>query len=188
MTTGIDQCGQQTRELFHRVCTTEDVEEQRGLLEEIIVLNMAMADAVVSRYTGRGVATEDLRQVAYTALTRAAHRFDPTRGTAFAGFAVPNMRGEVRKYFRDHAWMIRPTRRIQELQPQINRASDDLWRELGCSPRPSDIAVRIDAPVDMPPAGDHVRRRLSRGGNRRINRMRALTRACVLNAAVRRAF
>ena len=39
--------------------------------------------------------------------------------------------------------MVRPTRRIQELQPLISRANDDLWRELGRSPRPSEIAEHI---------------------------------------------
>jgi len=108
-----------------------------------------MADSVVSRYTGRGVAADDLRQVAYTALTRAAHRFDPAQGTAFGAFAVPSMRGEVRKYFRDHAWMVRPTRRIQELQPQIYRANDELWRELGRTPRPTEVAERLGEPVEI---------------------------------------
>jgi RNA polymerase sigma-B factor len=139
---------QQTKELFDRAHAARGSEERRLLLDEIIVLNMTMADAVVSRYAGRGVASEDLRQVAYAALTRAAHRFDPTQGTEFVAFAVPTMRGEVRKHFRDHAWMVRPTRRIQELQPQINRAEDELWRELGRSPRPSEIADRVGASLE----------------------------------------
>jgi RNA polymerase sigma-B factor len=138
-----------TQELFSRVLATDDSEERGRLLDEIIVLNMTMADAVVSRYTGRGVAREDLRQVAYAALTRAAHRFDPTQGSEFVAFAVPTMRGEVRKHFRDHAWMVRPTRRIQELQPLMNRARDELWHELGRSPRPSEIAHRIGEPREV---------------------------------------
>ena len=144
-----DLRAQRTREMFDRVSFAEDPEERRRLLDEVIVLNMGMAEAVVSRYTRRGASTEDLRQVAYTALTRAAHHFDPAQGTEFVAFAVPSMRGEVRKHFRDHAWMVRPTRRIQELQPQINRAEDELWRELGRSPRPTEVAERIGEPVDV---------------------------------------
>jgi RNA polymerase sigma-B factor len=140
---------QQTRELFDRACATQDPQEHRRLLDEVIVLNMAVAEAIVSRYTRRGVPAEDLLQVAYTALTRAAHRFDPAQGTEFAAFAVPSIRGEICKHFRDHAWMVRPTRRIQELQPQINRAEDALWRELGRSPQPTEVAERIGEPVDV---------------------------------------
>jgi RNA polymerase sigma-B factor len=141
--------GKQTKELFGRVHAARDSEERRRLLDQIIVLNMAMADAVVSRYAGRGVAGEDLRQVAYAALTQAAHRFDPTQGSEFVAFAVPTMRGEVRKYFRDHAWMVRPIRRIQELQPLIHHAEDELGRELGRSPRPSEIARCIGKPYEV---------------------------------------
>ena len=82
----------QTEELFESAYSAADPQERRRLLDEVIVLNMAMADSVVARYTGRGVAAEDLRQVAYAALTRAAHRFDPTQGFEFAAFAVPTMR------------------------------------------------------------------------------------------------
>src|SRR3954452_4102289 len=139
---------QQTSELYQQVASTPDPEERRRLLDEVIVLNMAVADMVVSRYTGRGVATEDLRQVAYAALTRAAQQFDPAQGTAFAAFAVPTMRGEVRKYFRDHAWVVRPTRRIQELQGLIGRANEELWRDLGRSPLPAEVAERVGEPVE----------------------------------------
>jgi RNA polymerase sigma-B factor len=138
---------ERTAALISDAHTTSDPQERRRLLDEVIELNMPVADAVVSRYTGRGVPTEDLRQVAYVALTRAAHSFDPTREVGFTAFAVPSMRGEVRKYFRDHAWAIRPTRRIQELQPLVKGASDELWRELGRAPRPSEVAERIDAPL-----------------------------------------
>ncbi len=40
-------------------------------------VNMGVARAVASRYTNRGLETEDLFQVAYAALTRAARDFDP---------------------------------------------------------------------------------------------------------------
>jgi len=136
-----------TAALISDAHATSDPHQRRRLLDEVIELNMPVADAVVSRYTGRGVPAEDLRQVAYVALTRAAHSFDPTREVGFTAFAVPSMRGEVRKYFRDHAWTVRPTRRIQELQPLVKAASDELWRELGRAPRPSEIAERIDAPL-----------------------------------------
>jgi RNA polymerase sigma-B factor len=133
----------QTKEWFDRAYATSDPEERRRLLDEVIVLNMGMADSVVSRYAGRGVATEDLRQVAYAALTQAAHRFDPAQGTEFAAFAVPTMRGEVRKYFRDRGWMVRPPRRVQELQPAVWAANEELWHQLGRSPRPSEVAAHI---------------------------------------------
>ena len=87
---------------------------------------MPVADSVVSRYRSRGIATDDLRQVAYLALTKAARRFDPHAGHDFLSFCVPTIRGEVRRYFRDKGWMVRPPRRIQELQQRVTRAQTEL--------------------------------------------------------------
>jgi RNA polymerase sigma-B factor len=118
------------------------------LLEQLIEANMVVADSIVSRYRGRGIATDDLRQVAYLALTKAAQRFDPAAGPGFLAFAVPTIRGEVRRHFRDHGWMVRPPRRIQELQPAIGLARTELTRALGRPPTPAEIALELDEEID----------------------------------------
>ncbi len=115
--------------------------ERDDLLEELVTLNMGVADAVVSRYRNRGVAVEDLRQVAYMALVRAAHRFDTDSGNDFLSYAVPTMRGEIRRYFRDQGWMVRPPRRVQELQQRLQQVSAVLQRQLGRDATPSELAA-----------------------------------------------
>src|SRR3989337_886945 len=77
---------------------------------------------------------DDLRQVAALALTKATRGYDVTSGHDFLSYAVPTIRGELRKHFRDHGWMIRPPRRIQELQARINSAEAALSYRLGGSP------------------------------------------------------
>ena len=37
----------------------------------------------------------------------------PWRREGFAGYAVSTIRGEIRRYFRDRGWLIRPRRRLQ---------------------------------------------------------------------------
>jgi RNA polymerase sigma-B factor len=75
-----------------------------------------VARSLALRYRDRGVPVEDLEQVAYLALVRAANRFDPAKADDFLTFAVPTVRGEIKRYFRDHGWTVRPTRRVQETQ------------------------------------------------------------------------
>jgi RNA polymerase sigma-B factor len=112
----------------------------------VVELNMGVAEALARRFRDRGVAAEDLRQVAFLALVKAVERFDADRTDAeFLAFAVPTIRGELRKHFRDHGWMIRPPRRIQELQPMLTQASEELARTLHRSPRPSELARHLDA-------------------------------------------
>jgi RNA polymerase sigma-B factor len=119
-------------------------DERRRALSRVVELNMGVADALARRYRDRGIAAEDLRQVALLALVKAANRFDADRGSAeFLNYAVPTIRGELRKHFRDHGWMVRPPRRIQELQTSLNKASEELTRTLQRSLRPSDLARHL---------------------------------------------
>ena len=108
---------------------------------------MGVADAIASRYRRRGVADDDLQQVAYLALTKAARKFDPEAGHDFLSYAVPTIRGELRRYFRDSGWMVRPPRKVQELQSRIFAAQSELSLTLGRSPSPREVAAHLGEPV-----------------------------------------
>ena len=133
-----------TRELFSLAQSTDSAEERRQLLDTVIEMHLDLAHSEAARYRSRGIALDDLRQVAALALTKAARGYDVTTGHDFLSYAVPTIRGELRKHFRDHGWMIRPPRRIQELQARINTAEAELSSRLGRSPQPREIAEHID--------------------------------------------
>ena len=137
-----------TRELFTLALATDSETERRQLLDSVIVLHLDLAHAEAGRYRNRGVPLDDLRQVAALALTKATRGYDVTTGHDFLSYAVPTIRGELRKHFRDHGWMIRPPRRIQELQARINVAEAELSNELGRSPQPQEIADRLGEGVE----------------------------------------
>src|SRR4051812_25405352 len=146
---------ERTRDLVARLAQCTDEAERQALSNELAAVNMPVADAVVSRYRSRGIATEDLQQVAYLALTKAARRFDPAAGHDFLSFCVPTIRGEVRRYFRDKGWMVRPPRRIQELQARISQAQRDLSVTLGRPPAVDELAEHLDEqPADIREALD----------------------------------
>jgi RNA polymerase sigma-B factor len=92
---------------------------RREHLQRVAVVNMPVARAVARRYAGRGVADDDLEQLAYLGLMSAANRFDPTKEHDFLTFAVPWMTGTIRRHFRDQTWVIRPHRRVQELHQEL---------------------------------------------------------------------
>lgn len=137
---------ERTRELFTMALASESVAERQQLLDQVIVLHLELAHAEAKRYRSRGVPLDDLRQVAALALTKATNGYDVTTGHDFLSYAVPTIRGELRKHFRDHGWMIRPPRRIQELQARINVAGAELAHELGRAPVPTEIARRLEEP------------------------------------------
>ena len=101
---------------------TADAEERDSLLNQVIEVNIGVAHAIAHRYRDRAVAVEDLEQVACMALVRAAHKFDVSQEHDFLTYAVPTISGEIKRYFRDHGWTIRPPRRIQEIQSRVIHA------------------------------------------------------------------
>jgi RNA polymerase sigma-B factor len=133
-----------TRELFSLAQSTDSADERARMLESVIEMHLDLAHAEAARYRSRGIPLDDLRQVAALALTKAARGYDVTTGHDFLSYAVPTIRGELRKHFRDHGWMIRPPRRIQELQARINAAEAELSHRLGRSPQPGEIAEHLD--------------------------------------------
>ena len=75
--------------------------------------NTEVADAVTCRHTNRGVEADDLRQVAYVALTRAARDFDPDTSTTASSHipSRPFMESSRSTHFRDKGWTVRLPRR-----------------------------------------------------------------------------
>jgi RNA polymerase sigma-B factor len=143
-----DERAARTRELFLSAQSCANEHERRRLLDTVITMHLDYAHAQATKYRSRGVPLDDLRQVAALALTKAAHGYDVYTGNDFMSYAGPTIRGELRKYFRDHGWMIRPTRSIQELQARISAADAELAHELGASPRPAQIAEHLDVPIE----------------------------------------
>jgi RNA polymerase sigma-B factor len=131
-----------TRRLLSKASSVGGVRRQR-LLQSVVLVNREVAEAVAHRYANRGVGTEDLEQVAYLGLVKAARRFDPGRGTDFLSFAVPTIRGEIQRYFRDNSWAIRPSRRLQELHTQLRIVGPALTQELGQPPSSADLARHL---------------------------------------------
>ncbi|GAB2978554.1 sigma-70 family RNA polymerase sigma factor [Nocardioides montaniterrae] len=137
----------ETAALLARARDAATPQERKEALDAVVELNMEVAHTLASRYAGRGIPLEDLDQVAYAALTRAARDFDSERSEEFLAYAVPTIRGEVKKFFRDHGWTVRPPRRVQELQAAAFAARSLLEQETGREPDLARIAEEIGEPL-----------------------------------------
>jgi RNA polymerase sigma-B factor len=83
-------------------------------------------------------------QVACLGLVKAVDRFDPERRNAFTSYAVPTIVGELRRYYRDHAWAVRMPRELQELSLRIEHAWTELASTRGHAPTVGELAVQLD--------------------------------------------
>jgi RNA polymerase sigma-B factor len=111
---------------------------------ELAARYMPLARTLALRYRASHEPLDDLIQVASVGLVKAIDRWDPDRGTAFATFAVPTILGELRRYFRDCTWAVKPPRATQELSLHVTRARDRLWATLGREPTVAELAAALD--------------------------------------------
>ncbi len=86
---------------------------------DLVEEHLGLARGLAARYRHRGIPTEDLEQIAYLGLVKAADRFRDDSGHDFGAYATPTITGEIRRYFRDHGWAVRPPRRLQELRTRL---------------------------------------------------------------------
>jgi RNA polymerase sigma-B factor len=138
---------QRTAELLLAARVTDDPETRAQLLDEVVVINRCVAEAVANRYRGRGVPLEDLQQSAYEGLVKAVHKFDPTVRPDLLTYAVPTIRGEIQRWFRDQSWMVRPPRRIQELQWRVPRSIENLSKSMGRPPSEEELSRDVGCSV-----------------------------------------
>ncbi len=101
---------------------------------------LPLARGLAARYRHTHVPLEDLVQVASMGLVIAAGRFDASRGTSFASYAVPTILGELRRHLRDHGWAARVPRGLQEDVMRVTSARNELAGRLGRAPTPRELA------------------------------------------------
>ena len=111
---------------------------------ELIERFLPLAQSVARRYERRGEPLEDLVQVASLALVKAIDGYDCARGVAFSSYAVPTIVGELKRYFRDRTWAVRPPRDLQELTLRVDRVAKHLSAQLDRGPTVAELAAAID--------------------------------------------
>lgn len=120
-------------------CRTRDMALRNELVEHYLYL----ARSVARRFSGRGVDYDDLLQVASMALIHALERYDCSRGLQFITFAAPTLAGEVQRYFRDKARLVRLPRGGFERLYKLRQARESMLAELGREPSVAEIADRL---------------------------------------------
>ena len=143
LSTAVISANDETAELLESAAAAGPV-ERAALEDEVVRRHLGLARHLAGRYAGRGVDRDDLVQVANFALVKAIRGFHHDRGE-FVPFATVTILGEIKKYFRDHCWGVRPPRRIQQMQADITAASERRLQNDSRTPLVADIARDIDA-------------------------------------------
>ncbi len=128
------------RELFERYARSRDA----ALRNEIVARYLYLADIISKKFSNRGVEMDDIYQVACVALINAVERFNVNEDVKFVSFATPTVIGEIKRYFRDKASVIRIPRRIYEVYQKVNQAREYLMQQLKRAPRVDEISAYLN--------------------------------------------
>jgi RNA polymerase sigma-B factor len=131
--------GTNERELWRRIAGQRD----QAARAQLVDLYMPLARRMASRYSGVSEPYDDLLQVASLGLLNAIDRFDPSRGTPFAGFAKPTILGELKRYFRDKVWTVRVPRSLHDRMAEVEKATDKLTLELRRPPSVEELSAEV---------------------------------------------
>lgn len=128
------------KELFEKFYENQDVEVRN----QIVTRYMYLAEIICKKFLNRGVEIDDIFQVACVALINAAERFELSEGVKFVSFATPTIIGEIKRYFRDKASVIRIPRRIYEVYQKVNQAREFLTQQNRRAPKIDEIAEYLN--------------------------------------------
>jgi RNA polymerase sigma-B factor len=116
---------------------------RRQMQQDLVTHHLRLARALAHRFLHRGEPADELYQVAFLALVKASHRFDPQHNATFATYATVSILGELKRHFRDKTWMLRVPRSTQELYLSIKDAREELGHQLGTPPTVAQIATHL---------------------------------------------
>ncbi|MFP3899867.1 MAG: SigB/SigF/SigG family RNA polymerase sigma factor [Acidimicrobiia bacterium] len=135
---------QELDDLFHAYGATRD----RAVRNRLVEAHRGLAASIANDYRGRGVELDDLIQIALLGTLKAIERYDPDRGIPFSSFASRTVNGEIKRYFRDRTWAVRPPRTAQERHLDLRRASAALSARLGRAPTVAELAAEMGIDED----------------------------------------
>ncbi len=132
----------ETLETFHRArrCVGS---LRRAIEDELVVGHLDIAETAARAFVVAGRDLDDLRQIASIGLIKAVRGFDPDRGTTFLAYAMPTVRGELKRHLRDSSWMIRPPRPVQDLRTMVSKTAPALAQRLGGEPTLAELSVEL---------------------------------------------
>ena len=118
-----------------------------GAKEQLVKENIPLVKSVVKRFKGRGE-YDDLMQLGAIGFLKAIQNFDSAYNVRFSTYAVPMIRGEIKRFLRDDG-MVKISRWAKTLATKINVFVDEKLKNGEKEPSVDEIALNFGVDTEQ---------------------------------------
>lgn len=128
----------ETIDLLKRLRAGENVKD------EIVMGNLKLVLSAVKPYRSQKYSLDDLFQIGVIGLIKSIDNFDVSKNVMFSTYAVPMIRGEIKRYVRDSVSILRVSRQVKDLAYHCFKAKEELTQQLERSPTYEEISKYLN--------------------------------------------
>lgn len=128
----------ETIELLKRLRAGENVKD------EIVMGNLKLVLSAVKPYRSQKYSLDDLFQIGVIGLIKSIDNFDVSKNVMFSTYAVPMIRGEIKRYVKDSVSILRVSRQVKDLAYHCFKAKEELTQQLERSPTYEEISKYLN--------------------------------------------
>ena len=117
------------------------------MIDEVVKENIGLVRSCVSKFFFKNLDYDDVFQAGCIGLTRAAQKFDASKGTKFSTYAVPFIFGEIKNFFHSNR-KFKIGRDSDKLYSLIKSEQNSFFENNGRDPSLSEISEILNVSIE----------------------------------------
>lgn len=117
------------------------------MIDEVVKENIGLVRSCISKFFFKNLDYDDVFQAGCIGLTRAAQKFDSSKGTKFSTYAVPFIFGEIKNFFHSNR-KFKIGRDSDKLYSLIKSEQNSFFENNGRDPSLSEISETLNVSIE----------------------------------------